>query len=743
MVSRMGSSPTCEPVLDSLPGGKTAMRESVLRDVLWTLAAGLLTAALAAVMISCLPNAFWRDDFQAEYLPGCADIDRALREGSFPLLSPYCWFGGDLAGKYGFGIFSVVHLLVIFVVFHLGLSLAQTAIAIVLTYVVITAGGAFRLGRHYGLTIPTALIVCLAATLNGWSYYWGARSWTCAFSGCAWLPWAWWTLAIAVDDRYGVRRFLPAGIFLYLLLAAGWPYGVLMAAVVTIWLFARTSGLWHPLKSWPVVAAWALGLALAAPALLTFLEFYSHTVRAAHPPGDSSLWSVPFFAMPGMIFPSSVAAWRGWGSNLGLRPSYELYCGLVPGVAVLAGLIRYRMAFVRQYRWELGLLVVVALLCHFGAVGTFRYAFRWLPLFHLLIGLLGALVVQRWCLETPSRDRLLTRIQAGRSLGLWSLVFLLVCGEWTLYATPLPYFANFKWTREALLGLSLLWMAGECFLAHTSRLHAWLPVMVMAAGLVMTSQVHTESTVQWSYGESIRQRSTFEENTTYLAILSWDDIFRDIPVGGPIDAWCKPVCYFGNTPMYASLRFMNGYDAMGTLPGYGRLFHMDWIGQTGDPARIVRTYASPGGLLRLLGVDGLILGRHEMFEYAGEIVDQGWKCTAKSGYGAVFHRNGPRAPRVWSVTDVDWVNDGEEMLNRLAGPAQFLRNVLVADHDSKGHVPPVLAKADIADVQENRLSVRCTVSNPRDASYLLVAFGAPTIQATARSSRGPSCPFGS
>ena len=37
------------------------------------------------------------------------------------------------------------------------------------------------------------------------------------------------------------------------------------------------------------------------------------------------------------------------------------------------------MTFVRQYRWELGLLVVVAMLAHFGAMGKFRWAFRWLP----------------------------------------------------------------------------------------------------------------------------------------------------------------------------------------------------------------------------------------------------------------------------------------------------------------------------------------------------------------------------
>ena len=166
--------------------------------------------------------------------------------------------------------------------------------------------------------------------------------------------------------------------------------------------------------------------------------------------------------------------------------------------------------------------------------------------------------------------------------------------------------------------------------------------MVMALAFVVTYDVQIESTPQWAYGDSVWQRGAFEEDTTYLAILSWEDIFRDARYDRPIDAWCKPVCYFGNTPMYASLRFVNGYDAMGTVPGYSRIFRMDWIGHTRDPARIVRSYASPQGLLRLLGVDGLILGRHEIPRHSEELANQGWTCTAKSGAGAVFHRNGPR-----------------------------------------------------------------------------------------------------
>jgi len=63
-----------------------------------------------------------------------------------------------LAGEYQYGVFSLVHLLIVFIAFRLP-SLAYTAAAIVLIYAAITAAGAFRLGRHYGLAVPVALIV--------------------------------------------------------------------------------------------------------------------------------------------------------------------------------------------------------------------------------------------------------------------------------------------------------------------------------------------------------------------------------------------------------------------------------------------------------------------------------------------------------------------------------------------------------------------------------------------------------
>ena len=153
-------------------------RSALMAELAWTLAAVLLVLATGGVILlvvwlsggtACL------DDFQQEWLPGYLDMNRALREGSFPLLSLSSWFGGDLAGEYQFGVFSLAHLAIVFFVFQLGLSLSGTATALILVYAAILSSGAFRLGRRLGLTVPNAMMMCLAATLNGWIFYWGAQ----------------------------------------------------------------------------------------------------------------------------------------------------------------------------------------------------------------------------------------------------------------------------------------------------------------------------------------------------------------------------------------------------------------------------------------------------------------------------------------------------------------------------------------------------------------------------------------
>jgi len=374
-------------------------KPSLFSECLWTLLAGLLTSVLGALFMMLLWQPFWMDDFQEQFMPCLVDVHRALGEGSFPLISTCSWQGAQLGGEYLFGIFSVFNLGVLQLVFSLGMSLRNTAAAIVLIYLAVCGAGAFRVGRAMALTRPNALVPAFAAALNGWMLAWGVRAWVSFLIPCAWLGWAWWGLLIAARPRYGVWRFLPAGLFLYLLFAGAHPHVDLMIALVTAWLvlgrlFAgqRLGKIWRLARRgtyglslrlaagrtvvarlWPVAAAWALGLSLASPAIAMLMETIATTVRAHHdlPGRDLSAWSVPLWAFFGLAVSAFQARWPTW-SGMGLRSCFDVYNGFVPAVALLAILVRSGRGFLRRHGWEMVLLLAVGFLCCRGYFGNFR-----------------------------------------------------------------------------------------------------------------------------------------------------------------------------------------------------------------------------------------------------------------------------------------------------------------------------------------------------------------------------------
>ena len=107
--------------------------------------------------------------------------------------------------------------------------------------------------------------MAFAVTLNGWMLNWGIRTWVPFTIAGAWLGWSWWGLLIASRPRYGIWRFLPAGLFLYLLFTAAHPHVDLMIAVVTAWLVLGQFFAWRRLRTiWRLAASGAHSLALRA-----------------------------------------------------------------------------------------------------------------------------------------------------------------------------------------------------------------------------------------------------------------------------------------------------------------------------------------------------------------------------------------------------------------------------------------------------------------------------------------------
>ncbi|HEY6881349.1 MAG TPA: hypothetical protein VI299_25160, partial [Polyangiales bacterium] len=276
------------------------------------------------------PEFFWQDDFQTQYLPASREIARALSAGELPILTDRAWFGAALAGEYQHGAFSLASLALNWLAWKLNLSLPGTASALVLAHLSLLSAGTFRLARGRGLDAPEATLAALIAALNGWLIGWG-KSWYPAIVSFTWVPWTWWALERALSRPRRPLDVVLAGTFIYLVLAAGWPFTTLMVALLSVCLVVRSLYQTRTLLDvWPAAVAWVVALGFSAPSLMMFLEYGGITNRASEGLAVDRQWLVPLAGLSGLILPAANAYWRGYQAYWVTRPSVELAGGLVP-----------------------------------------------------------------------------------------------------------------------------------------------------------------------------------------------------------------------------------------------------------------------------------------------------------------------------------------------------------------------------------------------------------------------------
>src|SRR6266704_4319141 len=358
--------------------------------------AGAITAGLIVVGFSLIllwhdPLVFWNDDYELSVLPVFADVARSWSEGHWPLLSSYSWVCGNLAGEFQYGTFSVFVNAAVVLIWKFSLTFPQQAAALSITHLFVLAIGAFLLVRDRRFSMPLSIFVALVASLNGWIICWGATDWFGALGAFTWLPWAWWGAERALDGQRTKWRFLWPAPFVYLLVTGGFPYTVLMLLLLIAWLSIKSLGQTRGIRSiLPMLFGVALGFGLSAPAWLSILDLIQGSARELQPASAHWQWLVPPAALPGLILPSWTVNWADFYTCYVPHTATELACGLVPPVALLAGLVACGHHLVRQIKWELILLLFVLLLAMLPTAGVFRWSFRWLPFFHLVLAICAA-----------------------------------------------------------------------------------------------------------------------------------------------------------------------------------------------------------------------------------------------------------------------------------------------------------------------------------------------------------------
>ncbi|PYJ73363.1 MAG: hypothetical protein DME72_06015 [Verrucomicrobia bacterium] len=178
------------------------------------ISAGLIVVAFCLILLWHDPFVFWNDDYELSVLPVFADVARSWSEGHWPLLSPYSWVCGNLAGEFQYGTFSLFVNAAVVLIWKFPLTFAQQAAALSMIHLSILAIGAFLLARDRRFSIALSIFVALVASLNGWIICWGATDWFGALGAFAWLPWAWWGAERALDQKRTLSLHgLDAGAF--------------------------------------------------------------------------------------------------------------------------------------------------------------------------------------------------------------------------------------------------------------------------------------------------------------------------------------------------------------------------------------------------------------------------------------------------------------------------------------------------------------------------------------------------
>src|SRR5213082_1665580 len=279
---------------------------STRSEIIGAAIAGLIVVAFGLLVLAHDPPIFWNDDYQISILPVFADMARAWSHGEIPLLSPYSWVCGNLAGEFQYGVFSIFVNALIVLVWRFPLVFAQQAAA---------------------LSVANSIIVGLIAPLNGWIICWGASDWLGALGAFAWLPWGWWGAERALDPRRTRWRFLWPAPFVYLLVTGGFPYTVLMLMLLIAWLSIKSL---VQTKSWmsilPMLGGATLGFGISAPTWLAILNYVPGSARDLQTSSAHWQWIVPWRALPGLILPCWSVTWADFSTRYLPHTATELAC---------------------------------------------------------------------------------------------------------------------------------------------------------------------------------------------------------------------------------------------------------------------------------------------------------------------------------------------------------------------------------------------------------------------------------
>jgi hypothetical protein len=701
---------------------------SARSQVLGATVSGLMVVAFCILLLQHDPLVFWNDDYELSILPVFADVARSWSEGHWPLLSSYSWVCNNLAGEFQYGTFSIFVNTAVVLIWKFPLTFPQQAAALSITHLFVLAAGAFLLARDRNLSIPLSIFVALIAALNGWIICWGASDWFGALGAFAWFPWAWWGLERAMRSERMSDGFVPEtnectghpslrdarsppnhkpptmhrkrlmidalwpAPFVYLVVTGGFPYTVLMLALLIAWLsiksIVETKSF---MSSLPMLFGVALGLGLSAPAWLAVFDYVHGSAREAQPAAMHWQWIVPWRALPGFLLPCWTVNWANFFTRYLPHSATELACGLAAPAALVAGFLSRGREFVRQIKWDLILLLLVLLLAMLPTVGVFRWSFRWLPLFHLILAICAAEALQQIPRSAPNAFGTAT---IALALVVLTAIIMSILHVGGAYAYPLIWI---------FLAISVVWVVWEFFVRRES-MRKWALACISFVALLATYFCIPPNcgVPKYNLDQKLLEPVPLDPERLYLSVYPPPEFnYRVEAKPRPVGQVVRP----GSTSMWAGLRFINGYSPIRPA-GVAREFSFDVHGEI-DRSVGESLLRDKSSALAELGIDGIVVAN----EVTVEPPPPEWLFVFANEEGRVFHRAGGPLARVRSVNWIDSLPN-QEFANATISRIDDSRQRVVVNVDVPPGDKPALLKFSrpyfrgyVAGIGETKLAV--------------------------------------
>jgi hypothetical protein len=308
------------------------------------------------------------------------------------------------------------------------------------------------------------------------------------------------------------------------------------------------------------------------------------------------------------------------------------------------------------------------LLSMIPTAGLFRWSFRWLPFFHLILAICAAEVLH-------VRPRSPT---ASASV----LLLIVVTIAMSIFGAAGDYGVELMWIY---FQIAIIWAVGEYFL-RDPRFHTWAPAFA-TFGFLLATYLCTPTNCgvpKYNLSQELLKPSPLDPSRLYLSVYPWAGLtYRTENKSEPLGQ----IVRLGSTSMWAGLRFINGYSPIRPA-GVAREFHTTVHGEI-DPSvgeYLLKHQAGADGELARLGVDGIVVAREMDFSPQPE---SEWELAVSADEGNVFHRRGAPFAQLRSVTSID-SRPNEQFAPATISRINDSRNRVEADIDVPAGDQPTL-----------------------------------------------------